>query len=217
MSVRRAYHSKVYRLSTFIVIFIIIFTLIAGYETKIKLSESIMIITICILVFIIQKYMKKIQKIDNEYKQHKQGYDLYIEAMNGSIWRWDDKSGRVYVSKKIKELLGLEKDKITLEEWYEYIVESDLKRVKTYFNNICVNRMCINSSIRYSIKISNGETRHIEFKGNGIISNDIYSLSGVVMDITSEKNSEQKIHFMSYYDDITGIPNRKCLLRSLKS
>ena len=209
MSVKRAYDSKLYRLSTFIVVFIIIVTLIASYETKIKLSESIMILTICILLLIIQKNMKKIKKINSEYKEHKQGYDLYIESMNGSIWRWDDKSQMVYVSKKIKELLALEKDKITLEQWYEYIVESDLKRVKTYFNNICLNRMCINSNIRYSIKIANGETRHIEFKGNGVIKDDIYNLSGVVIDITKEKNSEQKIHFMSYYDDITGIPNRK--------
>ncbi|WP_133016903.1 EAL domain-containing protein [Clostridium cuniculi] len=209
MSVRRSYDSRFYRLSKFIVVFIIIFALIDSYKSKIKLSESIMIIIICILGLIIQKYMNKIQKIDNEYKQYKQGYALSIEAMNGAIWIWDDKSERVYVSNKIKELLGLEKDRITLEQWYEYIVESDLKRVKSYFDGICYNRMCINSNMRYSIKTANGEIMHIEYKGKGSISDDIYSLSGVIMNITNEKNSEQKVHFMSYYDDITGIPNRK--------
>ena len=209
MSVRRLYNSRFYRLSKFIVVFIIIFALIASYKSKIKLSESMMIIIICILGLIIQKYMNKIQKIDNEYKQYKQGYALSIEAMNGAIWIWDDKSERVYVSNKIKELLGLEKDRITLEQWYEYIVESDLKRVKSYFDGICYNRMCINSNMRYSIKSANGEIIPIEYKGKGSIRDDIYSLSGVIMNITNEKNSEQKIHFMSYYDDITGIPNRK--------
>lgn len=209
MSVRRSYDSRFYRLSKFIVVFIIIFALIASYKSKIKLSESIMIVIICILGLIIQKYMNKIQKIDNEYKQYRQGYALSIEAMNGAIWRWDDKSERVYVSNKIKELLGLEKDRITLEQWYEYIVESDLKRVKSYFDGICFNRMCISTNLRYSIKSVNGEIVHIEYKGKGIISDGIYSLSGVIMNITNEKNSEQKIHFMSYYDDVTGIPNRK--------
>ena len=190
-------------------VFIIIFALIASYKNRIKLSESIMIIIICILGLIITKYINKIQKIHNEYKQYKQGYVSSIEAMNGAIWRWDDKSESVYVSNKIKELLGVEKDRITLEQWYEYIVESDLKRVKSYFDGICFNRMCISTHIRYSIKSANGEIVHIEYKGKGIISDDIYSLSGVIMNITNEKNSEQKINFMSYYDDITGIPNRK--------
>ena len=209
MSVRRSYDSRFYRLSKFIVVFIIIFALIASYKSKIKLSESMMIIIICILGLIIQKYMNKIQKIDNECKQYKQGYALSIEAMNGAVWIWDDKSERIYVSNKIKELLGLEKDRITLEQWYEYIVESDLKRVKSYFDGICYNRMCINSNMRYSIKSANGEIIHIEYKGKGSISDDIYSLSGVIMNINNEKNTEQKVHFMSYYDDITGIPNRK--------
>lgn len=209
MSVRRAYDSRFYRLSKFIVVFIIIFALIASYKSKIKLSESVMIIIICILGLIIQKYMNKIQKIDNECKQYKQGYALSIEAMNGAVWIWDDKSERIYVSNKIKELLGLEKDRITLEQWYEYIVESDLKRVKSYFDDICYNRMCINSNMRYSIKSANGEIIYIEYKGKGSISDDIYSLSGVIMNINNEKNTEQKVHFMSYYDDITGIPNRK--------
>ena len=59
------------------------------------------------------------------------------------------------------------------------------------------------------LKSANGEIIHIEYKGKGSISDDIYSLSGVIMNINNEKNTEQKVHFMSYYDDITGIPNRK--------
>ena len=209
MSFKGSCDSRFYRVSKLLVVFIIIFVFVASYSSKIKLSESIMIITICILGLIIQKYVNNIKKINNEYKQYRQEYALAIEAMDGGIWKWDDKSEKVYVSNKIKELLGLEKERITLEQWYEYIVESDLKRVKSYFNSICFNRMCISTNIKYSIKSVNGEIIYIEYKGKGIISDNIYSLSGVIMDITNEKNSEQKIHFMSYYDDITGIPNRK--------
>lgn len=209
MSFKVAGDSRFYRLSKFLVIFIIIFVFVASYNSKIRLSESIMIIIICILGLIIQKYLNKIQKINNEYKQYRQGYDLSMEAMDGCIWKWDDESKKVYVSNKIKELLGLEKERITLEQWYEYIVGSDLKRVKSYFDSICFNRMCISTNIKYSIKSVNGEIIYLEYKGKGTISNNIYSLSGVIMDITNEKNNEQKINLMSYYDDITGIPNRK--------
>ena len=213
MSVRGSYYS---RLNKFIVVFIIIFTLIASYKGRIKLSESIMSIIICILVLIIQKYINKAQNIDNEYKKYNKGYVSSIEAMNGAVWVWDDKSEKVYVSNKIKELLGLENDSITLEQWYQYVVESDLERVKVYFDSICFNRMCISTNIRYSIKSVNGEIVNIDYKGKGIICNGIYSLSGVILSIDNEKDSEQKLHFMSYYDDITGIPNRKMFIKKFE-
>ena len=80
-----------------------------------------MSIIICILGLIIQKYINKIQKIDNEYKQYKQEYALYTEAKGKSIWRWDDKSEGIYDSNKMKELLGLESDRIAFMSYYDDI------------------------------------------------------------------------------------------------
>ena len=60
-----------------------------------------MITIICVLLLFIQECINKIQKIDSEYKLCKQGYALSIEAINGAIWIWDDKSEKVYISNKI--------------------------------------------------------------------------------------------------------------------
>lgn len=216
MNLKGSYDSRFYRISKIFVMFIIIFTIGAGYNNKIRLSESIMIIIICILLLFIQECINKIQKTYSKYKLCEQEYTLSIEAINGAIWIWDDKSNKVYVSNKIRELLGLEKEKITLEEWYKFIIESDFKRVKAYFESICLNRMCISTNIRYSIKAINGQTIHIEYNGKGSISNGIYSLAGVIMDITSEKNNENKIKLMNYYDNITGIQNKKMFIEKFK-
>ena len=216
MNLKGSYDSRFYRISKIFVMFIIIFTIGASYNNKIRLSESIMIIIICILLLFIQECINKIQKTDSKYKLCEQEYTLSIEAINGAIWIWDDKSNKVYVSNKIRELLGLEKEKITLEEWYKFIIESDFKRVKAYFESICLNRMCISTNIRYSIKAINGQTIHIEYNGKGSISNGIYSLAGVIMDITSEKNNENKIKLMNYYDNITGIQNKKMFIEKFK-
>lgn len=216
MNLKGSYDSRFYRISKIFVMFIIIFTIGAGYNNKIRLSESIMIIIICILLLFIQECINKIQKTYSKYKLCEQEYTLSIEAINGAIWIWDDKSNKVYVSNKIRELLGLKKEKITLEEWYKFIIESDFKRVKAYFESICLNRMCISTNIRYSIKAINGQTIHIEYNGKGSISNGIYSLAGVIMDITSEKNNENKIKLMNYYDNITGIQNKKMFIEKFK-
>lgn len=209
MVFRGSYDSRFYSVSKIFAIFIVIIAFGFSYNNRIKLSESIMITVICILLLFIQKYRNKIKEINSDYNQYKQGYALSVEAINGAIWRWDDKSKIVYISNKIKILLGLEKDKITLEQWYEYIVESDLKRVKSYFESICLNKLCITANIRYSIKGKDGEIIDVEYKGKGAIDEGIYSLSGIITDITSEKDTDREIHFMNYYDEVTGIPNRK--------
>ena len=49
MNLKGSYDSRFYRISKIFVTFIIIFTIGAGYNNKIRLSESIMIIIICIL------------------------------------------------------------------------------------------------------------------------------------------------------------------------
>ena len=78
MRLKGSYHSGFYRLSKVFVIFIIIFTFGASYNNKIRLSESIMITIICVLLLFIQECINKIQKIDSEYKLCKQGYTLSI-------------------------------------------------------------------------------------------------------------------------------------------
>lgn len=209
MSFDREYDSKFYKMGKVFVLFLIIIAFLLQHSQVIKLTEFTMIIIICFLLLIIQKYIVRIKGITSEYKQYQQGYVLSIEAMNGAIWRWDDKSDKVYMSNKIRGILGIDKEKVSLDEWYKYIENSDFKRVKTYFDNICYNRMCIDSNIKYSLIGSNGQIVHVEYKGKGTIKENIYHLSGVITDITDEKKAEQKIHFMNYYDDITGIPNRK--------
>lgn len=209
MSFHNDNNSRLYRLNKVIILFVIIGVFFLKNSRKIKLTEGIMIIAISMLVLIIQRYRIKLKEINYNYKQYQQGHVLAIEAMNGAIWKWDDKSEKIYISNKIREMLGIEKDRITLDEWYEYICEEDLKRVKIYFDNICFNRMCIDSKIKYSLNGINDKIIHIDYNGKGIVKENIYHLSGIITDITNEKKIQQKIHFMNYYDDITGIPNRK--------
>lgn len=208
MTFDKNYDDEFYKICKFFMLFIII-AILLKCSKAIKVSELIMGITICFLLLIIQKCILKIKSITYEYKQYQQGYIVSIEAMNGAIWRWDEKSDKVYMSSKIRGILGIEKEKITLDEWYRYVENSDLKRIKTYYNNICYNRMCIESNIKYALVDSNGQIVHVEYIGKGVIKDGVYYLSGVITDITNEKKAEQKIHFMNYYDNITRIPNRK--------
>ena len=58
MNLKASYDSRFYRISKIFVMFIIIFTIGAGYNNKIRLSESIMIIIICILLLFILSFLE---------------------------------------------------------------------------------------------------------------------------------------------------------------
>lgn len=148
MGVGKLYYSRFYILSKFILVFITVFALIASYKNIIKLSEGVMSIIICILGLIIQKYIIKIQKIDNEYKQYKQEYALSTETMGKAIWRWDDKSKGVYAFNKMKELLGLESDRITFMSYYDDITGIPNRKMFTEkFQDIINNNLNCKSQL----------------------------------------------------------------------
>ena len=82
MRLKGSYHSGFYRLSKVFVIFIIIFTFGASYNNKIRLSESIMITIICVLLLFIPECINTIQKIHSAYHLCKQAYTFSIDAIH---------------------------------------------------------------------------------------------------------------------------------------
>ena len=202
-------NKKLYKYNKFFIVFVgIIIFLLVQYKL-IDLSQVIMILVIAILMLMLEECFIRIKVKDNECIKCKEGYALSIEAMDGAIWKWDDDTNSLFISGKIKNQLGIKKENITLEDWYRYVDDSQYDKVRIYFNNICLNRMCIESNIKYRLKSKDGQLIHVDYRGKGSIKDNIYSLSGVITDVSKEKKAEQKIHFMNYYDDITGIPNRK--------
>ena len=62
MGFRESYDSRFYRVSKIFAVFIVIIAFISSYNNRIKLSESIMITIICVLLLFIQECINKIQK-----------------------------------------------------------------------------------------------------------------------------------------------------------
>lgn len=205
----KSHDNKLQKISRVIISVILLFTFVLFYRNKIELLVVFMNMIICVLVFISTECIVKMQQSEKEYKKNEQEYIMSIEAMKGAIWQWNDKSEKIYISSKIREQLGIENEEISLEEWYKHVDDNDYKRVSNYFDSICHNRVCLDVNIKYSLKAKDGEIIYVNYKGSGSISDNVYHLLGVLTDVTSEKKAEQKIHFISYYDDITGIPNRK--------
>lgn len=197
------------KLRTSMNIFIVVNLLIILFLNKLIVLKIMIAIYFVIFILFSKENYDEYLKINKEHKYNEDRYISSIEAMNGSVWEWNEKNNTIHISNKIRNRLGIEKNELTLDEWYSYIHEDDNNRVKNYFNDICLNKVCGNANIEYSVINTKGEKLYLRYSGRGIIRDDIYHLAGIIKDITKEKQNELKIHFMNYYDNITGVPNRR--------
>ena len=136
-------NKKVYKYNKFFILFMGITIFLLVQYNLIDSIEVIMIMVIAVLILIIEECLIRIKVKNTECIKCREGYALSIEAMNGAIWKWDDDKNSLFISGKIKNELGIKKENITLEEWYRYVDDSECDRVRNYFNNICLNRMCL--------------------------------------------------------------------------
>ena len=68
-------------------------------------------------------------------------------------------------------------------------------------------------SMEYRIPFPDGTERLIQSQAEPIRgrSNRVEGMVGIIQDITDRKRAEEKIHFLAYYDSLTGLPNRHLL------
>ena len=97
---------------------------------NIILIKIVLIIVAMMILAIAKRERKKVKRKDEEIKLISKRYIMSIEAMYGSIWEWDDRSRTIYISNNMTRTLMLEKNFLTLEEWYGYVFEGDRERIK---------------------------------------------------------------------------------------
>lgn len=144
-------------------------------------------------------------------------YRSAMESIDGYIWQWNDFTKDIYISDKLKYVLGFNDNIISLEQWYEVVSKEDFYRVSEYFNTICGSKISLETKIEYKIKDINDNEMCIRYVGKGKLSEGIQYLVGTIIDITEENiNKEIELNPRSFYDDITGAPSRKYFSKELE-
>ncbi|MBD7912763.1 EAL domain-containing protein [Clostridium sp. Sa3CVN1] len=112
---------------------------------------------------------------------------------------------------KISKLLDFQQKNeynFTMEEWITYIVEEDRDKYKrAYFDFVSNKKMYFN--IEYRVKNFSDKYVWLKVRGKRILEEDGEYIYGSMNDDTDRKEKELKIYYMSNYDEVTDIPNRR--------
>lgn len=170
---------------------IIIGCILIFFRFDSSISTLILIIFIIFALIVNLEYKdEKYRKLYNLYESHKRVYKMAIEALDGAIWEWSSKNEILVISKKIKELLKIDKDINSFDEWLNYIKEEEREDIRIFIENIIENRIIDNFVIENTIINSEGKRAIIKFSGKSSINDNTFYLTGFITDITEFKKIE---------------------------
>ncbi len=152
---------------------------------------------------------------DNDLRRSEERYRLAVEGVNDGIWDWDGKDGKLFLSRQSKTILGLHPDDeyLTIEKWFEVIAEEDLDMFVRSLNKYITEPQKRHFQIEYRIRAENDTIKWIRTRGMAIWdeSGIPVRVAGSITDITEQRQADEKIHRLAYYDSMTGLPNRTLL------
>ncbi|MDX8394732.1 MAG: EAL domain-containing protein [Mariprofundales bacterium] len=130
-------------------------------------------------------------------------------------WDWDMRRKQLFCSDELQRLFGLLVGASSLEALLGRIYPKDINKVRAHWSSAIDDHKA--GCIEYRILLPGGEMRtvyeQIEISYDAL--KYVQHVSGIIQDITERKNAEQAMHRLAYYDELTGLPNRRQLFDAL--
>lgn len=128
------------------------------------------------------------------------------------------KTGLLTCSEELHRIIGIDKTyPHSIEGWYALVHPDWRERVEAHFQEIYAQRKLFD--YEYPIRrFSNGEERWIHGLGEIELdsNNEPLRMIGTIQDVTTRKDAQDKILYLSYHDQLTGLYNRRYYEEELK-
>lgn len=159
------------------------------------------------------------EKVDQEnmLRISEKRYKRAFEGSKDIMFYIDLKSNRITLDNKISRLMGLgwqNEYNFTMDEWIDFIVEEDREIYRKKFYKFLNNKKSNYLDIEYRIKNKFNKVLWLKIRGKKICEEDGEYIYGSINDDTDRKEKEIKINYMSYFDEVTGVPNRRYFMEN---
>ncbi len=160
---------------------------------------------------------EQLSRNQEELQVSEEKYQAFLETTNDAIWEETDTSR--WFSERWYEITGFSpedmKDLIHLED---LIHPSDREKVHTiiaeHIRNKTPNYFC-----EYRMRTKSGEYKWMKAKGKVLINDkdNTYRMIGMHMDLSEINEYKEKLHYVSYHDQLTGLQNRLLLNKRMNA
>lgn len=143
-----------------------------------------------------------------------------IEGAGDGLWDWDIATGKVFYSSRWKSMIGYRDDEIPADiaVWSDLVHPDDKQRVLDAVQRH-IDGQTPEFVQEYRIRCKDGRWKWLLARGIALrdANRDTQvRMIGVNSDITERKQTEAHIEYLAYYDQLTGLANRKLLTDRLQ-
>ncbi|MCR3956461.1 MAG: diguanylate cyclase, partial [Gudongella sp.] len=151
--------------------------------------------------------------LDNFRKSEKAKLNL-LESLPGMVYRckFDQHWTMEYVSEGCRDLTGYDVDSLIDNNeisYNEIIDEKYRNKLWSQWEDAVTEGRMVRSE--YEIITASGEKKWVYEQGQPVFDKEgnLVILEGMIVDITQQKEREERINFLTYYDAMTGVYNRR--------
>jgi diguanylate cyclase (GGDEF)-like protein/PAS domain S-box-containing protein len=157
---------------------------------------------------------------DAEQSLHKseERMRLALQGSTDAPWDWDLVTGELYYSARFWDMLGYApgETQADADAWVRLTHPEDRAWVAAFLNELLASQRQA-YSIEFRLRHRDGH--YVPVLSRGFILRDgagvALRLSGTNTDLTERKQVEHRIHELAYFDQLTGLPNRRFLIDEL--
>ncbi len=163
------------------------------------------------------QYMLRSRRILEELGTNEQRLETAQRIARMGNWEYENQTGALHLSQEMVRIFDLPRHKTSTsyEDLLSRVHPDDAERVRDGIDSVTKQR--VSTSIEHRIVLDDGTERFIqqEIESADGPSGETW-LIGTAQDVTERKNAEKKIHYLAYYDELTGLPNRTFIREQLK-
>ncbi len=157
--------------------------------------------------------------LETKLRESEERYTLAAQAVNDVIWDWNLKSGEFYFSQRWNVILGLPETQAIASptDWMERVHPEDAARLNLAISDH-LQGYSPKLECEYRVRHQDGSYRWMICYGLALFDahNKPTRIAGSQVDITAQKEIEDKLTQRALHDDLTQLPNRALFLERLK-
>ena len=187
------------------------------------LAVALMLAVIFVLSRLLKTRRESAQRLlesHNQLSQQEQQLQRFMNNIPGIAYRClnNPQWTMLFVSGGLVDILGYHPDEMTGEDGHSFaqqIHEADRQAVWTTWQDALEGGKAFSGE--YRVRAKDGAVRWVLDQGEGVWDADgrLLYLEGLIIDITSRKQAEEQLEFMSFHDTVTGLKNRTFMEQQL--
>jgi len=143
---------------------------------------------------------------------------LALQGSTDAPWDWDLVTSELYYSARWWEMLGYVPGEhaADVQAWVRLMHPEDRTRIVAFLDDLLPGTR---QTYSVEFRLRHRDGHYVPVLSRGYILRDAMGkavrLSGTNTDLTERKQTERRIHELAYFDQLTGLPNRRFLLEEL--